>query len=140
MAETWASALRQMGPLVLGSVGGLALSSARHQPATVALSAVLSLALGKMTFNLGGVPTVFDGAREASALQSLVTTSRANRAVRALLGACYLYGAVTMSLRSTEACSEREGTVLWRVTRRAAGCAALCFVGLTWISTGYYGQ
>ena len=130
-----------MAPLILGSVGTLAVTSARHQPVTVLSSAVLSLVLGKMTFNLGPVATTFSSAREATALKSLVTTSNANRIVRMLLGACYVHGAVTMTLRSAQACSSRDKPgPLWRVMARWFGCAALVFIGATWLSSGFYGQ
>ena len=141
MAETLATVLSQMGPLVLGSVGTLAVTSVRHQPATVFGSAILSLILSKMTFNLGPTTTVFNSSREATALKSLVTTSNANRVVRMLLGACYVHGAITMSLRSAKSCSSRDKPgPMWRICLRWVGCAALMFIGATWLSTGFYGQ
>jgi hypothetical protein len=140
-AETWASALKQMGPLVVGSLAPLVVTSVRHQPMTVAAAAVLSAALGKMTFNLGGVPTSFDTGLEKSALGRLVTTSSTNRITRILLGCCFVHGATTMSFRSAKACSSREEPgPLWKVLQRWAGCAAMVFIGATWLSSGYYGQ
>eukprot|EP01045_Picozoa_sp_COSAG04_P028460 COSAG04_NODE_4423_length_2101_cov_2.199800_1_plen_68_part_10 len=66
-AESWAAAIKSMAPLLAGSIGPLAITTVRHHPSAVALGTVLSLVLGKMTFNLSGVPTKFDTSREQTA-------------------------------------------------------------------------
>ena len=84
-------ALRQMGPLVAAFITPLAVTSAKSEPTALALGTVLSMVLGRMTFNLDSEPAIFDTLREQTALKSLMITSNLNRTVRVSLGAVYVY-------------------------------------------------
>ena len=146
-SESLASAVRSMAPLLAASIGPLAVTSARHHPLLVALATALSLALGRMTFNLGSIPTKFDARREQVAMRSLLTTSTGNRVTRMLLGACYFYAAVSFSRRTAEYAAQqkkagRQGSlsaVAWQVSSWIA-LPLLLFIGGTWCSSGFYGQ
>jgi hypothetical protein len=146
-SESLASAVRSMAPLLAGSIGPLAVTSGRHHPALVAFATALSVLLGRMTFNLGSIPTKFDAQREQVAMRSLLTTSTGNRVTRMLLGACYFYAAVSFSRRAATyaAQQKKEGqqgrvsTVAWQVGSWIA-LPLLLFIGGTWCSSGFYGQ
>ena len=145
-SESLASAVRSMAPLLAGSIGPLAVTSGRHHPAVVALATALSLLLGRMTFNLGSIPTKFNVQREQVAMRLLLTTSTANRVTRMLLGACYFYAAVSFSRRAaTYAAQQKDGrhgrfsTMVWQVGSWIA-LPLLLFIGGTWCSSGFYGQ
>jgi hypothetical protein len=140
-AETISEAVRQMAPLVGFFVGPLVVTSGRHHPLITVAGTVLSLVLGRMTFNLGKVPTSFDISREEHALRTLVTTSTANRAVRLVLGATYAYAAISFTIRSFTASvkpsSKQQRSHSSNVSAaatalhcvwRCAGCWALCYI------------
>ena len=97
-----------MAPLIAASIGPLAITVGKHHPIVVAAATALSLLLGKMTFNLGTVPTKFNAAREQVAMSSLLTTSTANRVVRMLLGACYYFAALSFSRRAAAYAAEQK--------------------------------
>ena len=146
-SESLASALRSMAPLVAASIGPLAVTTGRHHPSVVAIATALSMLLGKMTFNLGSVPTKFNAAREQVAMSSLLTTSTGNRVTRMLLGACYFFAAVSFSRRAAKyaATQKKKGTqgalstVAWQVGSWVT-LPLLLFIGGTWFSSGFYGQ
>ena len=136
-----------MAPLLAGSIGPLCVTSGRHHPFIVALATALSLVLGKMTFNLGDVPTKFNVPREQAAMRSLITTSTGNRATRMVLGACYIVAAVSFSRRAAKYAAQQKksgqqrslSTVAWQVGSWIA-LPLLLFIGGTWFSSGFYGQ
>ena len=120
------------------------------QPGTVALATALSLLLGKMSFNVSGVPVIPSGTDEgflSGALTSMVSTSDENRTTRMLLGAVYVYAAATFAKRAAKYSADArspEGrmtakSVAWQ-TASLVGTLVLCLIGSVWASTGYHGQ
>ena len=146
--ETWMKALGDMGPLVVGAITPLAVTSAKHEPTALALGAFLTILLGRMTFNLQPEPAVYDLVREQTALKSLMITSNLNRTIRVSLGAVYVYAAVSYNNRLAQSARRDKGKENMPSTLEKVGSAAsswigtfvLVFIGAVWCSSGYYGQ
>jgi hypothetical protein len=141
-------ALGDMGPLVIGALAPLAVTSAKHEPTALALGTFLSLLLGRMTFNLQPEPVVYDLVREQTALKSLMITSNLNRTVRLSLGAVYVYAAISYNKRLAESArsdndKDKVPSTLAKIGSTATswiGTFMLVFIGAVWCSSGYYGQ
>jgi hypothetical protein len=147
--ETLYKALVDMGPLIMGTLAPLALTSGKNDRGTLALGTLLSLMLGKMTFNLQAPPANYNLARESLAIENILMTSDSNRFVRLSLGAVYMYAAISFCKRSSKAnrSEAKEGkqsrTLVVKAGSEAVSWLAtfsLCFIGAVWLITGYYGQ
>eukprot|EP00747_Dinoflagellata_sp_TGD_P180104 gnl/TRDRNA2_/TRDRNA2_32001_c1_seq1.p1 gnl/TRDRNA2_/TRDRNA2_32001_c1~~gnl/TRDRNA2_/TRDRNA2_32001_c1_seq1.p1 ORF type:complete len:147 (-),score=20.51 gnl/TRDRNA2_/TRDRNA2_32001_c1_seq1:36-476(-) len=146
MEESLSTAVKGFVPVVARFVGPLAVTSGKDNPGLLVLVMFLNLILGKMSSNLSGIPKAFDTVKEQAALKKLVTTSYANRAVRMMLGALYLYAATTFSRRAARWTGDKEGkkndglaSYCWQASTWV-GCAWLCSIGSMWFSSGFYGQ
>jgi len=130
-------------PLVAGLLAPLLTTSALHLPQLTALGIAAQLYLTRITVNKPSCPV--SEAAETKTLgahmKSLVITSDANRATRGVLGAVHVVAAVAMGGRgsSVQDTSGAGVFALWLLLN-VVGLLALLVVGLTWFSSGYYGQ
>mmetsp|Transcript_74711 Transcript_74711/g.173054 ORF Transcript_74711/g.173054 Transcript_74711/m.173054 type:complete len:128 (-) Transcript_74711:289-672(-) len=107
----------------------LAITSYKTEPVALGLGMGLSAILARLTTQK---PSEGVTSEIGNALSSLVMTSPLNRAVRISMGIVYLYAACRFADRDSK---DWVGSPLnW------AGTLMLCFAGVLWLSTGFYGQ
>jgi hypothetical protein len=122
-----------------------------REPAALLAGAVLAAALVKETFNpFGPAPTSYDKGVETQAIKSVVMTSNTNRVIRLLLGAVYVYAAVTFAIWMVNPREDSSKLVsrLQTLELKAFGelslawvaCVVNFFVAGIWLSSGWCGQ